>query len=50
LTDVKVYTGYALEELKKLFEMRPCGVALDNSSGYLFSLAFHSRGAERSGS
>ena len=49
LTDVKVYTGYALEELKKLFEMRPCGVALDNSSGYLFSLAFPFSGRRKIG-
>jgi hypothetical protein len=49
LTDVKLYTGYTIDELKKLFEMRPCGVALDNSSGYLFSLAFPFSGRRKIG-
>ena len=40
ISDVKVYSGYDLEELKKMFDNQPCGVALDDTAGYLFNLTF----------
>ena len=38
ISDVKVYPGYSLNELKKMFDKQPCGVALDDVTGYLFNL------------
>jgi hypothetical protein len=40
ISDVKVYSGYDLEELKQMFAGQPCGVALDDTAGYLFNLTF----------
>jgi hypothetical protein len=38
VSDVRVYTGYKFDELKKMFGGKPCGVALDDAAGYLFHL------------
>ncbi len=40
ISDVKVYSDYGLEELRKMFDNQPCGVALDDTAGYLFNLTF----------
>ena len=40
ISDVKIYSGYDLAELKKMFDNQPCGVALDDTAGYLFNLTF----------
>ena len=47
ISDVKVFTDCTLEELKLRFAKDPLGVALDNSSGYLFNLTFPFRGHRR---
>jgi hypothetical protein len=47
VSDVKVYTGHTLDELKLLFAKQPLGVALDNASGYLFDLNFPFRGRRK---
>jgi hypothetical protein len=47
VTDVKVYTGHSLEDLKLLFAKQPLGVALDNASGYLFNLNFPFHGRRK---
>ena len=47
--DVKLFTGYTLDELKLLFEKQPLGIALDNASGYLFRLTFPFSGRRKIG-
>ncbi len=47
VSDVKVYPGYSLDELKKMFEKQPCGVALDDAAGYLFNLTLPFKGRRK---
>lgn len=47
VSDVKVYSGCSLDELKKMFEEQPCGVALDDAAGYLFNLTLPFKGRRK---
>jgi general secretion pathway protein L len=47
ISDVKVHSGYSLDELKKMFERQPCAVALDDATGYLFSLILPFKGRRK---
>jgi len=47
VSDFKVYSGYSLDELKKMFEEQPCGVALDDAAGYLFNLTLPFKGRRK---
>lgn len=49
ISDVRAYEGQALDDLKENLEGHPYGVALDNSSGYLFNLTFPFSGKRRIG-
>jgi hypothetical protein len=49
ISDVKVYSGHSLDELKKMFGNQPCGVALDDTAGYLFNLTFPFKGRRKIG-
>ena len=47
ISDVKVHTGYSLDELRKMFDKQPCGVALDDAAGYLFNLTLPFKGRRK---
>jgi hypothetical protein len=47
ISDVKVYSGYSLDELRNMFGDQPCAVALDDTAGYLFTLTFPFKGRRK---
>ncbi len=49
ISDVRVYPGSSLDELKNLFDKQPCGVALDDATGYLFNLNLPFKGRRKIG-
>jgi hypothetical protein len=49
ISEVQVYEKQSLGDLKQNFEDTPYGITLDNSSGYLFNLAFPFSGRRKIG-
>jgi hypothetical protein len=47
ISDVKVHSGYNLDELKEMFDKEPCGVALDDAAGYLVNLNLPFKGRRK---
>jgi hypothetical protein len=49
ISDVRIYESQNLGDLKQNFQDTPYGITLDNTSGYLFSLAFPFSGKRKIG-
>jgi hypothetical protein len=49
ISDVQVYEGQSLADLKQQFQDTPYGIALDNSSAYIFNLTFPFSGRRKIG-